>query len=37
MLKISGLTVLDLDGRKIQLTALFTERRVVLAFLRHFG
>lgn len=37
MLKISDLTVLDLDGREIQFTSLFTERRVVLAFLRHFG
>ena len=37
MLKISELNVLDLDGRETQLTSLFAERRVVLAFLRHFG
>ena len=37
MLKISELTVLDLNDRKIQLTSLFAERQVMLAFLRHFG
>ncbi len=33
----SDLTVLDIEGRRIQLFSLFAERRVVLAFLRHFG
>ncbi len=32
-----ALTVLDIDGRPVRLAQLWAERRVVLAFLRHFG
>ena len=37
MMNISELTVTGLDGRPVRLASLFAERRVVLAFLRHFG
>ena len=34
---INGLTVATLDGDQISLASLWAERRLVLAFLRHFG
>jgi hypothetical protein len=37
MAELDALTVLDLDGRQVPLTAVWTGRTVVLAFLRHFG
>lgn len=35
--KIEGLTVQSLDGENIILESLWRNRRLVLAFLRHFG
>jgi hypothetical protein len=32
-----SVTVLDLDGRAMPLAALWADRPVVLAFIRHFG
>jgi hypothetical protein len=37
MPEFDELTVLDLEGRQVRLASLWAERRVVLAFLRHFG
>jgi hypothetical protein len=35
--KINGLTAATLDGDQIPWASLWRERRLVLAFLRHFG
>lgn len=35
--KSDGLTVETLDGQPVPLAPLWRERRLVLAFLRHFG
>mgnify|MGYP000959039798 CR=1 FL=1 len=37
MITPSELKVLDLEGQPVPLGNLYAERRVVLAFLRHFG
>lgn len=34
---LDTVTVLDLDGRAVPLAALWADRPVVLAFIRHFG
>ncbi|MDD2603335.1 MAG: hypothetical protein RBR20_04620 [Desulfobacterales bacterium] len=36
-LEMDGLAVKNLEGDDVPLTSLWAERRVVLAFLRHFG
>jgi hypothetical protein len=35
--EIGGMAVKNLEGNDIPLASLWAERRVVLAFLRHFG
>jgi hypothetical protein len=35
--RITGVTVQSLDGNEIKLESLWEDRRIVLAFLRHFG
>jgi hypothetical protein len=34
---ITGITVQSLEGEEIELDSLWADRRIVLAFLRHFG
>jgi hypothetical protein len=34
---LSKMTVLDAEGRKVELGTLWAERPVVIAFIRHFG
>lgn len=34
---LGGTTVTDLNGHEVDLASLWSERRIVLAFLRHFG
>jgi len=36
-LKIKGLAVQSLDGKDVPVESLWADRRVVLAFFRHFG
>lgn len=36
-LKIKGLTVQTLEGKNISVASLWQDRRILLAFLRHFG
>jgi hypothetical protein len=35
--KIKGLSLQSLDGKSIPVASLWTDRQLVLAFLRHFG
>ena len=35
--RITGVTVRPLQGKEIDLKSLWAARRIVLAFLRHFG
>ena len=35
--RIKGVTVQPLKGKEIKLESLWNDRRIVLAFLRHFG
>ena len=37
MPRIAGVTVQSLKGHEIELESLWAGRRIVLAFLRHFG
>jgi hypothetical protein len=35
--RISKLTVKDIHGKEVELASLWSDRRIVLVFLRHFG
>jgi hypothetical protein len=35
--RITGVTVQSLQGHKVEIESLWAGRRIVLAFLRHFG
>ena len=35
--RLSGISLTDLEGRRVRLGSLWAERPVVLAFVRHFG
>jgi len=35
--RISKLTVKDTRGKEVEISSLWSERRIVLVFLRHFG
>lgn len=35
--RLSGVTVMDLQGERVYLESLWENRAVLLAFLRHFG
>ncbi|HKD14483.1 MAG TPA: hypothetical protein VKE71_13055 [Candidatus Angelobacter sp.] len=35
--KLSGITLPDADGKKVQLGSLWADRPAVLVFLRHYG
>lgn len=35
--RLEGLTLQDLDGKSLSVASLWAKRRVLLAFLRHFG
>jgi len=34
---VSGLTVLNMENKVVQLKTLWRDRKIILAFLRHFG
>jgi len=35
--RVSKLTVLDIEGEAVEIESLWKDRRIILAFLRHFG
>jgi len=35
--RLKGLTVKDVNGESVELLSLWSDRRVALVFLRHFG